>query len=202
MPRDGKPTKERILKESRALIYENGFTGTSVDTILEKTGITKGAFFYHFKSKNHLAKALIEQYAKEDKSHLDHALEATDSLVHEPAERLIAFLQIFIDEMSQLKEPPSCLYASYTNENAQFDEETKDMIAHSILEWRKTFIDLLEQARIIDNDKIEIDIQSLADQFVIIFEGAFIVSKALNDPGLIANQLTHLRNYLHLLLKK
>ncbi|MEQ8703925.1 MAG: helix-turn-helix domain-containing protein [Phaeodactylibacter sp.] len=202
MARDGKPTRDKILTESRALIYENGFAGTSVDKILEKTGITKGAFFYHFKTKNHLAKSLIEEYAREDKSHLEHGLEETKSMEDRPVERLIDFVQVFIDGMSTLEEPPSCLYASYTNETSQFDQETKDLIANSILEWRKTFIDLLKQAKINEKSKIEIDIPSLADQFVVIFEGAFIVSKALNEPDLTAKQLTHLRNYIQLLLKK
>ena len=58
MGRDGKPTRDKILAESKALVFENGFAGTSIDKILQRTGITKGAFFYHFKTKNALAKAL------------------------------------------------------------------------------------------------------------------------------------------------
>jgi len=200
MPKDGKPTRDKILAESRALIYDNGFSGTSIDNILERTGITKGAFFYHFKTKNHLAKSLIEEYARDDKAHMEHGLKVTESLNDKPSERLLAFVQIFIDGMSSLEEPPSCLYASYTSENKQFDEEIKELIKGSILEWRDTFIDLLEQAKINETSNIEIDIPSLADQFVVIFEGAFIVSKALNEPDISAKQLIHLRNYLKFLL--
>jgi len=39
----------------------------------------------------------------------------------------------------------------------------------------------------------------LSDQFVVIFEGAFVVSKALNDSDITAKQLQHLKNYLELL---
>ena len=200
MPKDGKPTRDKILAESRALIYERGFSGTSIDMILEKTAITKGAFFYHFKTKNHLAKALIEDYAREDKSHLEHGLEETEQFKDNPSERIIAFIQVFIDGMRMLEEPPSCLYASYTSENKQFDEETKELIKSSILEWRETFIELLSKAKIKEKSQIEIDIPSLADQFVVIFEGAFIVSKALNEPDISSKQLVHLRNYLKFLL--
>jgi TetR/AcrR family transcriptional regulator, transcriptional repressor for nem operon len=49
MARDGKPTRDKILAESKTLVLENGFAGTSVDQILERSQITKGAFFYHFK---------------------------------------------------------------------------------------------------------------------------------------------------------
>lgn len=201
MPKDGKPTRDKILAASTALIYENGFAGTSIDAILENTGITKGAFFYHFKTKNHLAKALMESYASADKHHLEQGLKETEGLKDKPVKRLLAFVDVFIQSMSALEQPPSCLYASYTNESTQFDQETKDLIANSILEWRATFVHLLEQAKVHEVSKGEVDVQSLADQFVVIFEGAFVVSKALKTPSLIPKQLTHLRNYFALLLK-
>ena len=191
MPKDGKPTRDKILAESRALIYERGFSGTSIDMILEKTAITKGAFFYHFKTKNHLAKALIEDYAREDKSHLEHGLEETEQFKDNPSERIIAFIQVFIDGMRMLEEPPSCLYASYTSENKQFDEETKELIKSSILEERETFIDLPKEARIKEKDQIEMDNPSFADQLVVILEGDFMDSEPAGRPDISAKQLNH-----------
>ena len=55
MPKDGRLTKEKILDAAEALVLDHGYGATSIDQILEKTGITKGAFFYHFKSKAALA---------------------------------------------------------------------------------------------------------------------------------------------------
>ena len=191
MPKDGRPTRDKILAESRALIYEHGFSGTSIDMILEKTGITKGAFFYHFKTKNHLAKSLIEEYAKEDKCHLEHGLEETEQFKDNPSERIIAFIQVFIDGMSSLEEPPSCLYASYTSENKQFDKETKELIKSSILEERETFIDLPKEARIKEKDQIEMDNPSFADQLVVILEGDFMDSEPAGRPDISAKQLNH-----------
>jgi len=199
MPIDGKHTRNKILEESKALIYENGFAGTSIDLILANTGISKGAFFYHFKSKNILAKALIEEYAREDKAHLKDGLEKTKNLKDNPEERLLSFLQFFIDGAKNLKEAPSCLYASYTIEYNQFDDEIKDVIAQSILEWRKTFLDLLNQSKAIEQSRMKIDLTSLADQFVVIFEGGNIVSKALDDSSIVSKQLQHLKNYLELI---
>ncbi len=200
MPKDGKLTKDKILAHTKELVIENGFAGTSVDAILSKTGITKGAFFYHFKTKNHLAKALIEAYALEDAHHLESALKATEKLAHSPGERLLAFVQAFIDSSRALEEPPSCLYASYTNEGTQFDQETKALITQSILKWRETFLDLLKQAKVAES--LNTDITALADQFAVIVEGAYILSKALNQPELTAKQLTHFKAYLGLLLKQ
>ena len=199
MARDGKPTRDKILTETKNLVFCNGFSGTSIDQILDKTGITKGAFFYHFKTKNALAKALIETYAKEDMSHLESALQETESLKETPLKRLLQFVQMFIDMMRSLEEPPSCLYASYSYESNQFDQETLDIVSDSILEWRNTFTELLNNVLAENTPKKDIDVQSLSDQFVVIFEGAFVVSKALNDSDITAKQLQHLKNYLELL---
>lgn len=199
MGRDGKPTRDKILAESKALIFENGFSGTSIDQILQRTGITKGAFFYHFKTKNALAKTLIEEYAKEDISHMNEALEKTENLKGDALERLLGFIQEFVDMMSGLSEPPSCLYASYTYEPSQFDKETLQHISETILKWRNTMELLIKDVLEEYKTKIEIDLQSLADHTVVIFEGAFVVSKALNSRDLTADHLKHLKNYFELI---
>ncbi|QSE97035.1 TetR/AcrR family transcriptional regulator [Fulvivirga lutea] len=202
MPKDGTPTREKILAESRALVLQNGFSGTSIDQILEKTGITKGAFFYHFKNKNVLAQALIEDFAREDRENKAAALEHSKPYINNPKERLLAFIQLFIDMMSGLEEPyPGCLYISYTYEPNQFDEEAKKVIKDIILEWRETLEMLLNDVHKTLEAKPTVDIKSLADNFNVIFEGAFVVSRALEDNELIADQLKHYKNYIKLLIQ-
>lgn len=202
MGRDGTPTRNKILAESKQLVFENGFSGTSIDQILERTGITKGAFFYHFKTKNHLAKALIEEFAREDIFHMNEALKSTENLKGDALERLLQFIQEFIDMMSEVEEPYSCLYASYTYEPNQFDEETLNRISETILTWRTTMVQLIQDVIEEYDAKVEIDIQSLADHTVVIFEGAFVVSKALRGKDLTVDHLKHLKNYFKLIFEK
>ncbi len=202
MGRDGTPTRNKILAESKQLVFENGFSGTSIDQILERTGITKGAFFYHFKTKNTLAKALIEEFSREDIFHMNEALKKTEKLKGNPLERLLQFIQEFIDMMSEVDEPYSCLYASYLYEPNQFDEETLNLIAETILTWRTTMERLIKDILEEYDTRVQIDIQSLADHTVVIFEGSFVVSKALNGKDLTADHLRHLKNYFELIFEK
>lgn len=200
MPRDGKFTKNKILAESKKLVLKNGFSGTSIDQILEKTGITKGAFFYHFNTKNALAEALIEQYSQEDRAEMEKVLSDTESLKSDPLQRVIQFVQEYIDLMTDLNEPPAgCLYASYGNETNSFNAEIRGYIAESILLWRRTFKMMISDVLARYTTAIETDTESLADHFTVIIEGAFIVSRALNEPELAARQLKHFKNYLQLL---
>jgi TetR/AcrR family transcriptional repressor of nem operon len=200
MARDGKPTRDKILEKSKALILQNGYAGTSIDQILEKTALTKGAFFYHFKTKNDLAKALIEEFIRLDLSTMEAGLHDTQDLKDKPLDRLLKFIQLFIDVLTGLKAPhPGCLYASFINESNLFDEEIKKDIGKTILIWRDNIElllnDILEKYDMV----IEEDLHSLADTFTVIFEGGFILSKSVNEPDLTAKQLRHLQNYLQIL---
>jgi len=202
MGRDGKPTKDKILTESKALVLENGFSGTSIDQILERTAITKGAFFYHFKTKNELAKALIKEYAREDKAERDRGLNETEPLKEDPLNRLLQFIQGYIDMMSDLKETHAgCLYASYIYEPNYFSDEIKGYISESILLWRNTFQLLLNNVLEKYKTTVEVDIQSLADLFTVTFEGSLIVSKALGETDITAKQLKHLKTYFELIFE-
>jgi TetR/AcrR family transcriptional repressor of nem operon len=203
MARDGKPTKDKILTESKNLVLRNGFSGTSIDNILAATGITKGAFFYHFKTKNALAKALMEVFVIEDIAFLNEALKQTEHLEGDSLARLLQFTQQFIDAMADLSEPPpGCLYASYLSETDQFDEEIIQSISKIILKWRNTLEDLLQKVLEEYDTQIDVDITSLANLLNVIFEGSYVISKAVNEAALTAKQLTHLKNYFQLLFVK
>lgn len=200
MARDGKPTRDKILQESKALILQNGYAGTSIDQILEKTALTKGAFFYHFKTKNELAKALIEEFIRFDLSTMEAALKNTEDLKDKPLDRLLKFIQLFIDVLTRLKAPhPGCLYASFINESNLFDDQIKKDIGETILIWRDNIELLLNNVLEQYDMVIEEDLNSLADTFTVIFEGGFILSKSVNEPDLTAKQLRHLQNYLKIL---
>lgn len=49
--RDGLGTQESLLDGAETRMLEEGFGGMSIDRIAACTGITKGAFFYHFESE-------------------------------------------------------------------------------------------------------------------------------------------------------
>lgn len=201
MGRNGKPTREKILKESKELIYENGFAGTSIDLILAKTGITKGAFFYHFKTKADLAVALVDEFVESDLSELENVIKQTEAYKSEPKERLLKFIDYFIDMFSSFTENPNCLYASVSNEQNQYSSEIKKKINNTLLKWREVFEEMIEQAIKKNKPRFSIDKESLADHFTVVLEGAFIMSKALNDPMISAKQLVHLRQYFDLLFE-
>jgi AcrR family transcriptional regulator len=53
-------TKDRILQSAYRLFYREGFSRVSVDAIAEHAGLTKRTVYYHFKSKDGIAAAALE----------------------------------------------------------------------------------------------------------------------------------------------
>src|ERR1044072_5954272 len=57
-------TRLSILQKSFELIYVKGYQTTSIDDILATTQVTKGAFYYHFKNKDEMGVAIINELLK------------------------------------------------------------------------------------------------------------------------------------------
>ena len=57
--RDAERTRERLVQAAAREIYRAGFQSASLETILAATGVTKGALYYHFDSKEALGLSLI-----------------------------------------------------------------------------------------------------------------------------------------------
>ena len=65
MSRRPTDTKQQILDTATNLFSSHGPCATSVDDILSSVGITKGAFYHYFKSKDHLCEVMLDRAVRE-----------------------------------------------------------------------------------------------------------------------------------------
>lgn len=200
MPRDGRDTRTAIMDAAEALILDQGFTGSSIDRIIERAGITKGTFFYHFESKADLAYALVKRFADLDRQTLEHNMARATALSRDPLQQFLIFIGLMRELMEGLSEPyPGCLYASYVHEAELFDERTLKIIRDGVQGWRDVLGPKIREIMKRYPPKRDIKPETLADMLTVIFEGAFIVSKIMDEPDLVAEQLDHYRDYVELL---
>lgn len=203
MPKSGVETREKIMNSAEALVLSLGFAGTSIDKVIAKAGITKGTFFYHFKNKQELAKVLIERFHQTDMEQFCRFMKRAETLSEDPLQQLIIFVGLLEDMMDQLDEPyPGCLFASYSYQSEQFDEETMTVVTKAMLDWREMFGLKITKAVEYHKPEKEVDADSLADLLTCILEGALLISKTMKDSKLVAPQLAHYRKYLEALFKK
>ncbi len=88
-------TIETILSVSAELFLEKGFDKTSIQDIAEAAGISKGAIYHHFKSKDEIINGVTEKQALTNKSMIENWLSDTQSF--NGKEKLIAILEKNLD---------------------------------------------------------------------------------------------------------
>jgi TetR/AcrR family transcriptional repressor of nem operon len=200
MARDGPSTRERILETAHDMVLRQGYAATSLDQILDRTGVTKGAFFYHFKSKDELARALFDRYLAVEDQVVGMTLRRAEKLTSDPLQQVLVTLGLFEELFDALEAPhPGCLIASYLYQN---DLMTPDATARSrdaFLIWRNELAEKLRAAAKVRPPRIEPDYEALGDMLNVIVEGAMVTSKLFDDPKIMVRQVRQLRSYIELL---
>jgi TetR/AcrR family transcriptional repressor of nem operon len=203
MRKDGIATREKILDAAQDLILDRGYVGMTVEHVLDEVGITKGAFFHHFKTKDDLAKALLRRFADKDAKIYSETRERAEKLSDDPLQQMLIFVRLFEEMFAGLTEPyPGCLFASYIYELQQFDDQTRQLIRDSFRKWRELLKEKFEAIARKYPPQTEVSAASLADAFTVVLEGAFITGKAMDEPGVVSEQLRHFRNYVELLFRQ
>lgn len=195
----GEQTREHIMATAESIILNRGYSGTSIEEIINKAGITKGGFFYHFDGKNDLARNLILRYLDNDMAFFSGLADRARSLTEDPLQQFLLFLKLMAEAMQDLPSThPGCLVASFTYEAEQFDEEVRKLNAEGVLSWRRIFGEMLDSVE--EKYPLKIDKQTgdLADMLTSIIEGGIIMSKLLEDKDILPNQILQYREYIRL----
>ncbi len=202
MPRDGSITRNKIMDVAQQMVLDVGLTGTSVEKVIDQAGVTKGTFFYHFKTKHDLAAALIERYASEDRLHYSEFMDKAETLSRDPLDQLLIFIGLFIEMTEKLEEPfPGCLYASYCYQSGAISHDVMSEVEQMMHFWRRRLGTKIDEIVEQYPPRIPVKNHQVADHVLTTFEGAFILSKVMNEPKLASEQLIQCRNYIELLFK-
>jgi TetR/AcrR family transcriptional repressor of nem operon len=200
MPRDGSITRNKIMDVAQQMVLDVGLSGTSVEKVIEGAGVTRGTFFYHFKTKHDLAASLIERYADDDRRHFDEAMAKAEQLARDPLQHLLLFVGLFIEMTDQLEEPfPGCLYASYCYQSGAISREIMAKMEEMMRFWRRRLGEKIDEVRALYPPRIPVETYQVADHLLTSFEGAFVPSKLMGEPKLASAQLIQCPNYLELL---
>lgn len=190
----GEATRRRILDAAQAAILEKGFTATSIEELIAECGLTKGGFFYHFRDKNELAKALLRRYIAEDEQVYDEIFERARGLVDDPLQVFLLGLKLLADVMEDMPNGhPGCVVAVSCYYERMFDREVKEINREAALQWRRRFRAMFEEIGAHYRPREPVDLDELADMVSTILEGGIVMAKALGDPVSLKRQILTFR---------
>lgn len=190
----GQVTRQRILDAAQDAIVEKGFTGTSIEELISECGLSKGGFFYHFRDKNDLAKALLRRYLQEDERVFDAVFARARTLVDDPLQEFLLGLRFLAEVMEDMPNGhPGCLVAIACYQEKLFDKELKKINAEGVLQWRRRFREKLDAIGTRYQPREPVDLDELSDMVSTVLEGGIVISRALGDPQSLPRQILTFR---------
>lgn len=193
--------RDKILNVALDVIRAKGYAATSVDDLCAAAGVTKGAFFHHFDSKDELGVAAAEHWSTVT-SHL-----FADAPYHrhdDPLERVMAYIAFRRDILEGELPEFTCLVGTMVQEVHQSSPAIAKACDASISGHAATIEPYIAEAmaqRGLDPAGADTgwSASSLALHTQAVLQGAFILAKAKNGPAIAKESADHLARYVRLL---
>ena len=188
--------REKLLDAALFVIRSKGYSATTVDDLCHAAGVTKGAFFHHFESKQQLAVAAAGHFA----SMADRVFaSAPYRALPDPVDRLLAYVD-FRKAILQGELPEfTCLLGTLVQEAYETHPSIRKACETHIGDHAVTLAADISLAIAQRGLKAEWTAESLALYMQAVIQGAFILAKAKHGPEVAAACLDHLRRYLETL---
>ena len=186
--------RARLIAAARDLVRQNGFAATSVDDLCAAAGVTKGAFFHHFASKEALGVALIDDWTE-----TTGAMFAAHpyNTLSDPLDRVFSYLDLRREILGQPIHDFSCVAGTTVQEVYASSTAMREAAARSV---RSGFDHVRPHlaAALAAHPVPGVTAEGLAQQFQVAVQGGIILAKALNDPEPARAAFDHLERYLRL----
>ena len=189
--------KSKILAAAMTLIREKGYDATSVDDLCQSAGVTKGAFFHHFASKEDLAVAATQFWT----AVTSQIFAAADyHKFEDPLDQLIGYIDFRIQILQGRSLPEcTCLLGTMAQEKFASSPAIRAACFDAITVHAAEVGKMIAAAKARHAPNATWGTESLALHTQAVIQGAFVLAKAKNDVALAADMIRHLRRYVELL---
>jgi AcrR family transcriptional regulator len=196
-------TRGRILDIAEASVLQKGFEATSIDEIVAAADISRSGFFYHFKDKNALARAMLERYIEAENKLYDDLFSRARELNDDPLHAMLIGLKMLAELLEDMPEGhPGCVIAATAYQDRLFDQGVRDLNRQAILAWRRRFRAMFEEIAAVYEPREPVDLDALGDMVSSVAEGGLVLQRALRETNTAAGQIMQLRTYLKLLFAR
>jgi AcrR family transcriptional regulator len=176
--RDPDATRLAILGAAFEEIQAVGFRAASLEHILARAGVTKGALYHHFPNKQALGLAVIDELIWPEASG-SFAILADESV--NPVEALIGFVREEIAEAAADGHLHGCPVCNLVQDMAAIDEEFRLRLLRIQNGWREAIANALRRGQRQGTVRKGIDAERMAAVLVAAYEGANVLAKAAQD---------------------
>ncbi|MBD8081377.1 TetR/AcrR family transcriptional regulator [Chryseobacterium caseinilyticum] len=185
-------TRLNILQKAFELIYQKGYQTTSVDEIIATTQVTKGAFYYHFKTKDEMGLAILNELMIPNFK--NNFIQPFQTEGH-PLDTIYNLLHYLLIESEDLKVEYGCPASNFTQEMAPWNIDFTKALNNLSINWEKTMIDAIEKAKKEQVLKSDVNAKEVAVFVISGYWGVRNLGKLENSKSVYLIYLKGLKNY-------
>lgn len=183
-PRQLENTRGKILEAALELFHTCTFNGTSINQIVERAGITKGALFHYFQGKKELGYAVVEEPLREEicSAWLRPLQGSTD-----PIADINAILEGFASEMVRDPEVAKlgCPLNNLAQEMSNIDDTFRRKLSALYDDWQKAIEKALQAGIETGTVRADVDPRAISYTLLAMIEGAMGAVKLHGDLSLL-----------------
>jgi TetR/AcrR family transcriptional regulator, transcriptional repressor for nem operon len=192
--------RTRLIDAAHGIVRRQGYAATSVDDLCRAAGVTKGAFFHHFATKDALAVASAEAWT-------DHArtrifTDAPWMLIDDPLARVLAHIDFRLAIIDGPVEAFTCFVGTMVQEAYATSPAIRTACDASITAYAERLAEDVQAA--IDAYPVDDATTALGLAYHIqaVLQGAFILAKAKDDPAIARDSVGHLKRYVSMVFSR
>ena len=190
--------RDKLLEAAVKLVRANGFAATSVEQLCGEAGVTKGAFFHHFASKEALGVAAADYWSECTGAFFG---DAPFHAFPDPVDRVLGYIDLRIALIGGPVETFSCVAGTMVQEAFRSSAAIRMACEASIMGNARALEDDLDAA-VASRGLRGMTGASLARHVQAVIQGAFVLAKTQGGDSaadIAREQLVHLRRYFALL---
>jgi len=189
--RDSERTRERLLQAASREIYRSGFQSASLDTILAIAGVTKGALYYHFKSKEELGYTVVEEViASNVRSTWVRPLQSGK----DPIDALIGAVQRIPVRPVDVR--GGCQLNNLAQEMSPLDAGFRKRLAIIFDAWREAVASVLREGQTHGSVRRDLEPDNAAALLIAMVEGYGSLAKNAQDPKVMKAGIRNIVDWL------
>ena len=186
-------TRLKILQTAFELIYAKGYQTTSIDDILASTEVTKGAFYYHFKNKDEMGLAIINELMKPTLTeNFNKLLNETDN----PLESIYKLMHHLLIENDFLKMEFGCPAGNFAHEMAPWNSDFTKTLNEIVQAWMTELANSIEIGKSKGFVKTNTNANQVAIFIIAGYWGIRELGKLENSKEVYWGYLDELKRYL------